>query len=250
MKQLFFYLISALFLISALSTEVFAQSPKSLNAIVKDAEQYRWLYEILFSEQERKEAPAETFKSFRVHLLDSNSYFPNPGLIASANLEYRSKIRGMMTYVGIFKRRYAYDVVQASDGYLELQVRIHLKDATSADLSAFREKVQEAQMIWNQNATSTDFAYRYHFEIVTDPSLAHFSVRILDSTNGPYDTAWSRDWTGKVIAHEVGHMLGLGDEYQTGTSNFDCYRPSMMCTAWTGSPMKHHSYFVLRRLIR
>ena len=50
------------------------------------SEQYRWLYEILFSEADRKAQPAESFKSFYFHLADSDLAFPKPSEIESKNL--------------------------------------------------------------------------------------------------------------------------------------------------------------------
>jgi M6 family metalloprotease-like protein len=109
--------------------------------------------------------------------------------------------------------------------------------------------MREASLIWNQSAVVFDFPYSFLFEVVRDRSQAHFSVQVKDETRGPYDANWARDWNGKVIAHEVGHMLGLGDEYQTVSGQSDCYEPSLMCGVWSGSPMPHHYYFILRRLL-
>jgi len=184
-----------------------------------------------------------------VHLKDSYQTFPDPELIRARNLKPVSTIRGTIAYVSIVKKKYFFDVLTATDGSLIVNVRVHFKNPTPQDILDFTEKVQQAEDIWNAGRVVTDFSYRFKFDIVADEGQAHFSVRILDSTRGPYDQFWSRDWIGNTLAHEIGHMMGLGDEYQTLTGKFDCFKPSIMCTAWTGHMMPHHYYFILRRLI-
>ena len=136
-----------------------------------------------------------------------------------------------MTHAGIVKKIYSYSV-------------------TLNDKTEFALKLKQAQNVWNTNRVATDFDYAFKFDLVSDESQADFSVNILDSTRGPYDTNWGREWTGLVLAHEVGHMLGLGDEYQTISGKFDCLMSSLMCSAWNGQLMKHHYYLALRRLVR
>lgn len=220
--------------------------------IVEDLgdEDYRWLFEMVFPVNIRLAFPAESFKSFRVHLKDSHRVFPEPTFIQQSNLKKIRQVRGHITYVGFFPKQYAYDILQDSDGELILQVRVHLKNATIQDRTDFSSKTKMAEYQWNASRPEMDFPYRFDFEIVKDPRQAHFSVNIKDTTRGPYDTNWGRDWTSNVIAHEIGHMLGLGDEYQTLSGVFDCYKPSLMCSAWGGALMKHHYYFVLRRLLK
>jgi len=241
-------LISAMmlaFLFLTFSSAARAESVQPFNDEV-----YRWLYEILFPEDIRLAQPKESFKSFRVHLQDSDKTFPDPSFIQLQNLDQAKKIRGMITYAGIVKKKYAYDVLKQTSGALVLNVRVHLKNATAADQTAFATKMASAENFWNSGRPQTDFEYRFQFDLVGDSAGAHYSVQVLDTTRGPYDQFWGRDWTDKVIAHEVGHMLGLGDEYQTLSGVVDCYRPSLMCTSWTGTLMLQHYYFVLRRLVR
>jgi hypothetical protein len=208
-----------------------------------------WLYEKLIPVEIRSAFPSESSKSFRVHLKDTVDRFPDPSAISAANLTLIERIRGKITYVGIVPKKYAYDILRGADGALILNVRVHLREPSNEDIHSFAAKVKEAEAIWNEARVSTDFAYSFRFDLVGDPSKAHFSVRIKDSTRGPYDTNWGRDWTGRVLAHEIGHMMGLGDEYKTLNGEIDCYRPSLMCLAWSGSLMRHHLYFVLRRLV-
>lgn len=214
-----------------------------------NVEQYRWLYETLFSETDRVSQPNESFKSFYVHLLDSDQNFPEPKLIEGKNLKLIEKVEGTITYVNAIKKKYTYGILKLGDGTVVLNVRIHLKDPVGDDIKNFSHKLKIAENIWNTSRVAADFNYIFKFELVATEAESYFSVNVLDSTRGPYDRNWSRSWTDVVIAHEVGHMLGLGDEYQTLSGQIDCLKSSLMCSSWAGSLMQHHYYFILRRLI-
>lgn len=215
-----------------------------------DDHDYDWLYEKIMPEELRKISPNETFKSFRVHLYDTYKKFPDPSMIAANNLRAVKDIKGSITYAGFVKKTYTYDVLQSSKGETIFRVRVFLKTDRASDWMQFEQKMQGAQDIWNAGRIQADFPYGFQFELTTKSSEAHFSVYVQDSTRGPYDTTWGRDWTANTIAHEVGHMMGLGDEYQTISGNMDCHRPSLMCSAWYGRPMFHHYYFLLRRMVK
>ncbi len=238
------YLILAFAFILPFRVSASPQNPPA------NVEQYRWLYEVLFSEADRLAQPAESFKSFYVHLLDSDQNFPEPKHIEKANLKLIEKIEGTITFVNVIKKRYVYDILKKEDGTFVINVRVHLKDPVGEDLKIFREKLKAAEDIWNAGRVTTDFKYIFKFELVESEAESLYSVSVLDTTRGPYDRNWGRSWTATVIAHEVGHMMGLGDEYQTLSGQVDCLTTSLMCSSWSGSLMKHHYYFVLRRLIK
>lgn len=241
-------LASEILLASAVPVDNLVESSAEILAENLNDQQYRWLYEELIPQKDREAMPNESFKTFRVHLKDSFLKFPKPSEISVKNLNSIDKIEGTILYAGLVRKKYKYDVLN-SNNQLILNVRVHLQNATEKDLVSFGEKLKQAETLWNNSRVESDFDYAFKFELATKASGAHFSVRVLDTTRGPYDTNWGRHWTANVIAHEVGHMLGLGDEYQTVSGNMDCLLTSLMCTAWKGSLMPHHYYFVLRRLI-
>lgn len=214
------------------------------------AEQHRWLYEILFTDLDRQNTPNESFKSFYVHMFDSYLEFTHPDNLASRNLKHIERVEGQLGYVNnAIKKRYVYDVYRTEDQTYVMNVRIHLKDPVGADFENFQRKIKQAEAVWNASRVQLDFKYAFHFELVTDIQQAHYAVNVFDQTRGPYDLNWGRNWSSTTVAHELGHMLGLGDEYQTLSGKVDCLRHSLMCVSGSGKLMEHHYYFVLRRLM-
>ncbi len=222
-----------------------------LNISVAEADPIKDLYIEIMPEKLRLDYPNETYKSFKVHLLDSYKKFPPFANILNQNIIPYSgtkKITGNIKYVLIFPKTYKYDVAFENGEYV-FKVRVHLKKPTANDVVYFTELMKQAEKEWNDYRIGMDFSYRFQFDIETNVKNAHYSVNILNSTRGPYDTNWGRDWDGPTVAHEVGHMMGLGDEYETLSSTMDCVPESKMCDQ-DGYLMKHHYYFILRRLLK
>lgn len=221
-----------------------------LNLGIAKADATNDLYIELMPEQFRIAYPKQTYKSFKVHLLDTYKKFPKFTDILNQNIAPFTGVKtvvGKITYVSIFPKTYKYDVA-FENGEFVFKVRINLKKPTPNDIIYFTDTVKQAEQQWNNYRVGMDFSYRFQFDIEPDVKKAHYSVNILDSTRGPYDTNWSRKWDGPSLAHEIGHMMGLGDEYQTLTSETDCLPESLMCDS-DGDIMKHHYYFILRRLL-
>lgn len=233
-----------LILVFPLLVQAAPQNPPS------NIDQYRWLYEVLFNNADRIAQPNETHKSFYVHMLDSEQSFPHPEQIEKKNLKLIEKVQGLITYVNVIKKKYAYEILSTSEGVYILRVKVHFKDPNNNDMNQFREKFKTAENLWNSERVLTDFDYRFKFEVAEIESEADFSVNVVDSTRGPYDRIWGRNWSANTIAHELGHMLGLGDEYQTLSGQIDCFKSSLMCDSRSGKAMPHHYYFILRRLIQ
>lgn len=218
---------------------------------VAQADPIQDLYVEIMPEKYRLSEPQKTYKSFKAHLLDTYAEFPAFATIQKSNLAPiagMKSIIGKITYVMIFKKAYKYDV-SLENGVYVFKVRIHLKNPTLTDISEFTDKIKQAEKEWNDYRVGMDFLYEFRFDLETDIKKAHFSVNVLNSTRGPYDTNWGRDWDSRTISHEVGHMMGLGDEYQTLTSQNDCVEESKMCHQY-GKLWQHHYYFVLRRLLK
>ncbi len=223
--------------------------PDAEMSTLKDFKKYQWLYELIMLE-EYKIQESESKKSFSVHLEDSYSFFPHPDMINHQGLKPPGHQSGSITYVGFWPMSYKYDVLLRESGHRVFHVRIHFKNPKGQDLEHFALKIKEAQAMWNDSSPSYDFPFEFLFEVETDPKKAHYSLNILDKTRGPYSVNWSRNWSAVSIAHELGHMMGLSDEYETLSGKMYCLRKSLMCGSRNSKLMPHHYYFILRRLLR
>ncbi|MCM2353600.1 MAG: hypothetical protein NDI63_08285 [Pseudobdellovibrio sp.] len=241
----FFVLSIIILLQSALGQAAPAQHSEAV-----DPEKYRWLYEQLIPAQDRASQPDRAFKSFRVHLLDSLQYFPQPSYLSVTHFNRKTEIAGNITYIGFIPKKYNYDVIFNSANDVTLKVKVFFIDPEGQDNENFKAKFAQAEKIWNTNLLPLDFKYKFQFQVVNNPFVAHYSVLLQDDTRGPYDTQWNRNWSATSVAHELGHMLGLGDEYETISSESDCLPKSLMCESFKGLPTRSHYYFILRRLMK
>lgn len=261
MKNIFYFLILVLISINSKANELpFDFDPEMAKKIqmsvsesemtpLRDVNKYIWLYELIIPEAYRLQK-SESLKSFSVHLEDNYSFFPHPDAINSTGLKNPGRQIGAITYVGFWPMDYKYDVLLSQNGARIVKVKIHFKSPHGNDLEMFSKKIKEAQTLWNNSRPTLDFPYEFLFELETDPKNAHYSLNIKDSTRGPYSVNWSRSWDSESIAHEIGHMMGLADEYETLTGKSYCLKASLMCGSRNSKLMPHHYYFILRRLLK
>lgn len=222
-----------------------------LNIQFAQADTITDLYNEIMPATDRTATPKETYKSFKVHLKDSDKSFPPMADITATNIipfTGTKNFTGTQTYVTVFKKKYNYDVTFQNNKYV-FNIRIALRTTKPIDYYNFLKKIKGAEAEWNNSRLARDFNYEFRFNLEIDTNKAHFTVNVLDTTRGPYDTNWGRDWDSLTISHEIGHMMGLGDEYQTLTSVNDCLMHSKMCDQ-SQPLMAHHYYFILRRLLK
>jgi len=124
---------------------------------------------------------------------------------------------------------------------------------------------EEAETYWNRDAEKFGLPIHYDFEFLpreeaeqTGP--VHLTLP-LSKTCGrtPYFTSIRSGWSLPIVAHEVGHLLGLMDEYETfsGIAPFYPKKPFPGAeTSRMGFSMKEgtilyplHHYLVLRRYV-
>lgn len=179
--------------------------------------------------------------------------FPSPDDIASAQITIPKlmKIRGVQTQFGLYPGAYRYDVLN-ENGVAVIEVRVQLKNATASDRSLIASRLQGAENIWNMTRPRMAFEFKFRFKLVDSKDDAHYHVNAKRNTRGPYFKNWDTDswWTAATQAHEMGHMMGLSDEYgRLSGSQKDCSLNSLWCNEGAGYVDQYHYYFVLRRVV-
>ena len=192
---------------------------------------------------------------------DSSSCAVDPGKVLTQQPKTTPKaINGKIRYIGILPHSYHYDLVKLPNGKVAVSVKIYLKTATADEKKKMRETLAKAEKLWNDNNPLAD-KYQFQFQVVDDPARANYSVDLKrKATRGPYDTRWSTTWDEKEVQHEVGHMMGIDDEYNQGVATLRpvywayhqdkyCNPASVMCDPFgvDPKPLKYHYYLIFRR---
>ena len=190
------------------------------------------------------------------------------------------QVNGKIRYVGFVPKKYRYDL-EHKNGVVTAVVKVHFNYKSlpvAQSRATMQVKIDEAQDIWNRQMPEN---YRFRFEIADSKADSFYSVKLKPKfTRGPYDVRWSLEWSGKTIAHEFGHMLGLDDEYdqitgstmgginyylmnrETRESTGDesifyaffkaqrCNNDSFMCNHARGIIQKWHIYTIFKRFFK
>jgi hypothetical protein len=133
-----------------------------------------------------------------------------------------------------------------------------------------QRKLDRAADLWTEHSPGEKVRFRFR-AVTTDASLPHFDVELVPGEpRVPYDVAWGREWSWHLLAHEIGHMMGLDDEYgqlrktlghalgeeprwkedpALKTAWFQCNIESLMCDSKgeQSQPLAYHYYAILRR---
>jgi hypothetical protein len=186
----------------------------------------------------------------------------------SPELGRTRRIEGERYYVHIAPRKYAYDLTATHT--LDVEVRVRFEGDLARDsgvIAAMQDKLTRAAALWTESAPSPNIRFRFR----VDDKDPHFSVRLVrGAPRTPYDATWGADWGFHLIAHEVGHMMGLDDEYGQFRKTLGhalgyeplwrkdrnvrvdwlrCDLGSLMCDSKgeTSTPLGYHYYVILRR---
>jgi hypothetical protein len=157
-------------------------------------------------------------------------------------------VTGNIIYRGVFPGRYKYSVYLNSRDEITLSANVFFvnKSYYSKEVQSLKSKFEFASKYWTDK-NPYQSPIRFVFNIVKEASKAHLKVFLQkDDTRGPYFLRWSSGWSRKTISHELGHLLGLDDEYEGSEK---CPKGSIMCTSSSGKPYEYHYYMILRRII-
>ncbi len=171
-------------------------------------------------------------------------------------------IRGEMAYVGVYRKKYRYLISRdvAGQTLVELRIAFHGKAIGNPAVQAeMRAKLERAAQFWEAHAPGG----RVHFKFVLVQPGAPASIDVpltLEDERRPYDVQWTTQWDWKTVAHELGHVMGLDDEYNQLRNTMGlgkgpmardrCTRTSLMCdnNSSFAVPKPYHYYLILRRM--
>ncbi|MEV0678359.1 toxin glutamine deamidase domain-containing protein [Actinosynnema sp. NPDC050436] len=111
----------------------------------------------------------------------------------------------------------AYDIRTLDVGGVPVRdftVKLHLKGDPDA-VAGIRERTRAGvDELFNQgNRLPTDSQFHVTVEFTDNPADAHGTVDVTDPDGRANQLAWPADTDPRRLAHEVGHFLGLHDEY-------------------------------------
>jgi hypothetical protein len=163
-------------------------------------------------------------------------------------------ISGDINYMGQYTGPYKYDV-KVKNGHAYLSTKIFIRNVrkksirhNEAQLEQMKKKIKWAENYWNRYIPA-ELPMSFKFEIVESKKDAYFRPALITRyTRGPYYTGWSTKFNTIVVAHEIGHMFGLDDEYENnmagGNTTF-CDVSSLMCSNAIGAVIPAYSYYII-----
>jgi hypothetical protein len=141
-----------------------------------------------------------------------------------------------------------------------IRQKIRFLPEGSPHAARMREELRSASQFYSESAKSRGIAVRYEWSEAAPGEEADSVVTIDPSSSLTRSNAkrWRTDANSGTIRHELGHLLGLCDEYQetpaphsdpTSECQGDQWGTSIMCSSQADEPAvyPHHHYQILRQ---
>ncbi len=164
-------------------------------------------------------------------------------------------IEGKIRYMGMIPQGYRYEI--SPEG---IEVRIAFKGELGENeeaLAATREKLKYASEIWTRQSPGGKL--KFTFRQVGHDEDPHFTVKLQTKVKGTkFNSLWGFDDSKVIVAHEVGHMVGLDDEYSVARTivwqvknEVDtrmCNLRSLMCDYYSSNAILYpYVYYQIQR---
>ncbi len=172
--------------------------------------------------------------------LDSNKTQSNWKELFPIKEHKTQRVTGTRKYYGLFNKKYHYTVIQnpvlnqitvklkihfyESKAYKKISQRAERDGSEDRDLYPTTKKLLRqvektlgfAQALWNSRAPKN---VKFDFEMVDEAKDADYSLKLTRKGGGLYDTYIYVLADYFTFAHEIGHMMGIDDEYKLITAN-------------------------------
>ena len=143
------------------------------------------------------------------------------------------EISGKRVFYNVAVKKYNYRVIQdPKSNSLIVNIKMHFYPSKTYSkraaegkegylqekelMETVRKNVEEAQLVWNLQAPK---GVKFKFDMVDSAAKADYSLKLKSIFGALYDKFIVAPAYASILSHEVGHMMGLDDEYSMITSN-------------------------------
>ena len=162
------------------------------------------------------------------------------------------------------QKKYSYSLNQDLTGTIHLKVKIRFVGAMLREpgfVDLLQKGLDKAAQVWTEQSPVPQL--KFEFLSVGAEDEPDFTIKIKRGESADlYDTYWSEtifrdDYRALTIAHELGHMMGLPDEYDpvrsvvwkvdSAADTLRCDIRHLMCDTYNGKQVPDYYYYLILR---